>query len=194
MNTHFLSIQVCFSIPPHQALTLRADESMHASKTGWPIRRRKSPIHSNGKRNEKINSFSGKWQLLVTGAPWTRRRGLSGEIGTRTRVRLAGRTSSFQSQVKSFKNNYSISLITKSCFYSGKLQAASSYQSSSRTLQRKFTLLSSGDKNKLHLFIFINIFLVRPDDVWVISFPKCGTTWTQAKNSRVFEGQIITFK
>ena len=25
-------------------------------------------------------------------------------------------------------------------------------------------------------------FKVRPDDIWIITYPKCGTTWTQVVN------------
>lgn len=34
----------------------------------------------------------------------------------------------------------------------------------------------------------IRKFVVYPDDIWVITYPKCGTTWTQEAVWQIFNG------
>ena len=29
-------------------------------------------------------------------------------------------------------------------------------------------------------------FKVRPDDIWILTFPKCGTTWTQVRPQVIY--------
>ena len=37
------------------------------------------------------------------------------------------------------------------------------------------------NKNILKDGLKIYKFEVRPDDVWIVTYPKCGTTWTQVR-------------